>query len=362
MNESKNTTSGVLDQSKAVRKGEELDITSIHNWLIDKTNIPDHLPNVTQYAGGASNWTYCLDYSDRALILRRPPAGTKAKSAHDMNREFKVQSGLKKVFPFVPNMIALCTDESILGCDFYVMEKLVGIIPRANLPKGLSLSKQEVAKLCLNVLDKLIELHKVDYKAAGLETLGRGTGYSRRQIEGWSKRYSRAKTWNVPSYKKIIDWLKERIPEDITTCVIHNDYRFDNVVLDPIKPTIVIGILDWELSTLGDPLMELGSSLAYWIQADDNFIFKSSRRQPTNLPGMLRREEVVEYYLDKMNFKIENWAFYEVYGLFRLAGILQQIYYRYHHKQTSNPAFKNFWILNHALNRRCLSVIKNAKN
>ncbi len=198
----------MLDKAKSVRKGEEFDIQSVQEWVAEQIDIPNELPEVTQYSGGASNWTYCLTYKDRSLILRRPPAGTKAKSAHDMNREFKVQSGLKKVFPYVPEMLTLCNDESIIGCDFYIMEKLNGIIPRANLPKGLSMNESEVRTLCTNVLDRLIELHQVDYKTAGLETLGKGKGYSRRQIEGWSKRYTKAKTWNVPSYKKVIPTTK----------------------------------------------------------------------------------------------------------------------------------------------------------
>jgi aminoglycoside phosphotransferase (APT) family kinase protein len=351
----------MLDKAKTVRQGEELDIHAVQEWLLSKAAIPNEIPKVTQYSGGASNWTYCLTYSNMELILRRPPAGTKAKSAHDMNREFQVQSKLKPVFPYVPQMVALCKDENVIGCEFYVMEKLTGIIPRANLPKELVLKEQEVRKLCINVLDKLIELHQVDYKAAGLSSLGKGEGYTKRQIEGWTTRYEKARTWNVPTYKKVSSWLNERIPNDVDTCVIHNDYRFDNVVLNANQPTEVIGILDWELSTLGDPLMELGSSLAYWIEAKDNMVMRSSRRQPTNLKGMFKRQEVVEYYLDKMNFKIDNWAFYEVYGLFRLAGILQQIYYRYHHKQTNNPAFKNFWILANVLNLRCLKIIKSSK-
>ena len=206
-------------------------------------------------------------------------------------------------------MIALCTDHDVIGCDFYVMEKLAGIIPRANMPNGLSLNENTVNQICTKVLDKLIALHQVDYKAAGLDSLGKGAGYCKRQIDGWCRRYTKAKTWNVPTYNKVMDWLKVNTPEDIDTCVIHNDYRFDNVVLDPDDPTTVIGILDWEMATLGDPLMDLGNSLAYWIQEDDNFLLKATRRQPTNLKGMFRREEVVEYYLDKMNLKVDNWLF-----------------------------------------------------
>lgn len=346
------------DRAGAVRTGEELNIDAVDAWL--KRQMPDlqGTPEVTQYAGGASNWTYRLHYPNRDLILRRPPAGTKAKSAHDMAREYHVQSALKPVYPCVPTMIGLCQDESVIGADFYVMERIPGIIPRARLPKGLELSPAETRQLCTNVIDKLIELHRVDYHAVGLDKLGKGQGYPRRQIEGWSDRFDKARTWNVPSFRRVRDWLKANIPEDAASCVIHNDWRFDNVVLNPANPTEVIGVLDWEMATLGDPLMDLGSALAYWVQADDNALMRSTRRQPTHLPGMLRREEVVAYYLDRMQLKAPNWAFYEVYGLFRLAVIAQQIYYRYHHKQTRNPAFKNFWILVNYFDWRCRGLIK----
>lgn len=348
----------VVDSAGAVRPGEELDLRAVDAWL--KTQLPtlSGLPEVTQYSGGASNWTYRLRYPERDLILRRPPAGTKAKSAHDMGREYTVQQALKPVYPAVPTMIGLCRDESVIGTEFYVMERIEGIIPRARLPQGLRLDRTQTRQLCLHVLDKLIELHGVDYRAAGLESLGRGEGYCRRQIEGWSERYEKARTWNVPSYGYVRRWLHDHIPADAATCVIHNDWRFDNVVLDPQDPTRVIGVLDWEMATLGDPLMDLGNTLAYWVQADDPYLMRLTRRQPTHLPGMLRREEVVEYYLDRTGLKADNWAFYEVYGLFRLAVIAQQIYYRYHHRQTRNPAFKNFWILVNYFDWRCRRIIK----
>ena len=176
-------------------------------------------------------------------------------------------------------------------------------------------------------------------------------------MDGWSDRYEKAQTWNVPRYTDIRAWLKQHTPEDSATCVVHNDWRFDNVVLDASEPSRVIGVLDWEMATLGDPLMELGNVLAYWIQADDNRILRQTRRQPTHLNGMLTRKEVVAYYQEKTGVTIHHWAFYEVFGLFRVAAILQQIYYRYHHKQTDNPAFKNFWIINWAIWRRCRQVI-----
>jgi aminoglycoside phosphotransferase (APT) family kinase protein len=159
-------------------------------------------------------------------------------------------------------------------------------------------------------------------------------------------------------------WLKERTPQDVANVVIHNDWRLDNVVLAEDEPTRVIGVLDWEMATLGDPLMDLGNALAYWIHDDDNALLKATRRQPTHLPGMLRRPEVVEYYLSQSGYKLSHpsdWVFYEVYGLFRLAVIVQQIYFRYHHKQTRNPAFKRFWVLVNYLDWRCKALIKQAK-
>ncbi|HNY56064.1 MAG TPA: phosphotransferase family protein, partial [Chitinophagales bacterium] len=168
----------------------------------------------------------------------------------------------------------------------------------------------------------------------------------------------KAKTWNVPKFEKVMNWLKSNIPTEERSCLIHNDFRFDNVILDPENPMKIIGVLDWEMATIGDPMMDLGNTLAYWVQADDDFMAKSTRRQPTNIPGMLTRKEVINYYCDKMGFEAKNFTFYEVYGLFRLAVIAQQIYYRYYHKQTNNKAFKNWWILVHYLNWRCKRLIK----
>ena len=347
----------VIDVGGQVRHGEELDISAVEKWLKDQGVQLQGQAQVTQYSGGASNWTYRLQYDNADLILRRPPKGTKAKSAHDMAREYNVQKHLVLFYPVLPEMLALCQDDSVIGCDFYVMKRIEGIIPRANLPKELQLDQSQVQQLCLNVLDKLIELHQVPYQGTELEKLGKGDGYCRRQVEGWDARYQKALTPNVPDFAFVRQWLLEHITADSKTCVIHNDWRFDNVILDPQQPTQVIGVLDWEMATLGDPLMDLGSALAYWIQEDDDALMKSSRRQPTHLKGMLTRQQVVDYYLDKTGLQPENWAFYEVFGLFRLAVIAQQIYYRYYHQQTDNPAFKDFWILIHALHIRALKLI-----
>ncbi len=338
--------------------GEELEVAAAVAWLKAQLPTLEGTPTVKQFSGGASNWTYRLDYANDCLILRRPPEGTKAKYAHDMGREYRIQKALKPVFPYVPEMRAYCDDASVIGAEFYAMQCIEGIIPRKNLPRGLELSREQVRTLCTNALDVLISLHAVDYKAAGLESIGAGTGYIKRQIDGWCKRYTDAHTWNVPRGTNIMRWLHEHIPAQERICVTHNDFRFDNLVLDANDPTRVIAVLDWELATLGDPLMDLGNSLAYWVQADDDFIAQATRRQPTHLPGMLTRREVVEYYVSKTGVQAENLGFYEVYGLFRLSGIVQQIYYRYFHKQSRNASMKNFWLIVHYLHWRARTIMK----
>lgn len=339
-----------------VREGESFDVAAVDAWL--KARLPGLAgsPRVTQYTGGASNWTYRLEYEKDDLVLRRPPAGTKAKSAHDMKREFLVQERLRPVFPRVPETLAHCDDPSVLGAEFYVMRRVPGIVPGREL--GVALDAAQARRLCETYVDTLVALHRVDARAAGLEALGRGAGYARRQVEGWSDRYAKARTWNVPSFARVIAWLKERAPDDVATCVIHNDFRLDNLVLDPHDPTRILAVLDWEMATLGDPLMDLGNALAYWVEADDGRIARATRRQPSHLPGMMTRAEIVARYFEGSGLAARDTRFYEVYGVFRLAGIVQQIYYRYHRRQTRNPAFRNFWLVTHYLHARCRRLMR----
>ncbi len=354
--------SELVDQGGAVRDGEALELDKVEPWL--RTLLPDleGPATVTQFSGGASNWTYRVQYRSHDLVLRRPPAGTKAKGAHDMGREYRIQAALAPVYPYVPRLVGLCDDPAILGAPFYVMHRIAGIIPRKNLPRALTLDRAQTRQLCLSVIDRLVELHAVDVHTTGLAALGKGPGYPKRQIDGWDARFDKARTWNVPSFARVRDWLRERTPTDSGTAMIHNDFRFDNVVLAADEPSRVIGVLDWELATVGDPLMDLGAALAYWVQADDDYVGRQLRRQPTHLPGMLTRAEVVAYYAEQRQQPIDDWAFYEVYGLFRVAVILQQIYFRYHHKQTRNPTFKNFWLISHYFHWRCQRVIKAARS
>jgi aminoglycoside phosphotransferase (APT) family kinase protein len=334
----------VRDEPGALRDEDTFDTKAVHEWLTSTVDeLGGDLPLVKQYPGGASNLTYLLSYPDRDLILRRPPAGQKAKSAHDMRREYTVQAKLKPVYPYVPKVLALCTDPAVIGSDFYVMERLEGTILRGDLPADITLTPDEANELAYSVFDRLIELHEVDAEAAGLADLGKGAGYVERQVRGWSDRYRRARTPDSPDGEEIMVWLHENQPDDVRTCVIHNDFRFDNVVLDDNDggDLAVVGVLDWEMATLGDPLMDLAGSMAYWIQADDDQIALMSRRQPSHLPGMPTRRELVHYYCERMGLPYENWLFYDVFGAFRLAVIMQQIYYRFHSGQTHNPAFAN---------------------
>jgi aminoglycoside phosphotransferase (APT) family kinase protein len=319
-----------------VREEDRFDVARMHQWLQPFIGV-DLLPEVQQFRSGASNLTYLLQYPDRELVLRKPPAGMKAASAHDMKREFLIQSRLQPVYPLVPSMIALCDDQSVMGSDFYVMERVIGDIFRRDVPEGVT--PADVSVMADSLINGLVQLHAVD--ASILAELNKGPGYVQRQVEGWSKRYRNALTDDVPNGEKVMAWLEANRPEDVASCVIHGDWRIDNVVFD-LKQARIVGVLDWELATVGDPLMDLGSALAYWVDRDDEPAFAALRRQPSHLPGMPTRDEFVAKYLAASGVRCDDFTFYEVFGLFRLAVIIQQIWARYVAGQTTNPAFAGF--------------------
>jgi aminoglycoside phosphotransferase (APT) family kinase protein len=349
----------LTDQSTRIRDGEELDAGIIDAYL--KAHIPGLIgtPQISQFPGGASNLTYLLQYPEHELVLRRPPFGHKAKSAHDMGREYRILNQLNAGFPYCPKAYVHCTDESVIGSEFYVMQRVNGIILRADLPSELNFDAQQTQQLCKSFIDKLVELHQVDYNACGLGDLGKPQGYVQRQISGWSDRYEKALTPDAPLWTEVKAWLNAKMPADHPrSSIVHNDYRFDNVILDPNNPQEIIGVLDWELTTLGDPLMDLGNSLAYWIEASDPAPVQLMRRQPSNAPGMLTRQEFADYYAERAGIKIDCIDFYYCYGLFRLAGIVQQIYYRFYHGQTQDKRFAQFVQMNKLLEQMSLQVIK----
>jgi len=335
-----------MSELTPVRAEDSFDIAKVHNWL-SKYISESELPKVEQFRSRASNLTYLLTYPDRELVLRRPPVGTKAVSAHDMKREFLIQSRLKPGYDLVPKVIALCEDHELLGSDFYVMERIKGEIFRRDVPE--SLTKEDISIMATSLVLGLAQLHSVD--SSVLAELNKGSGYVTRQVEGWSKRYRNALTDDVPDGEVVMNWLSKNKPEDVDSCIIHGDWRIDNMVFD-LGQKKLVGVLDWELATVGDPLMDLGSALAYWVDRDDDPEFASLRRQPSHLEGMPTREEFIKKYLELSGRSCDDFTFYEVFGLFRLSVIIQQIWARYRAGQTSNPAFKGFGVgVNILINR-----------
>ncbi len=335
---------GRAEEAGAPRAGEELDPALVADYLARE--LPDFAGpvEIAQFPGGASNLTYLVHSAAGEWVLRRPPFGTKARSAHDMGREYRILSRIHDVFRYAPKPMLFCADRSVLGEEFYLMERLKGLILRRDLPAGMDLSPGQAAALCRNLVDVHAELHAIDPEAAGLGELGRPEGYVARQVAGWSDRYRAARTDDVPDNESLMAWLAaNRPPEAARAAIIHNDYKFDNVVLSESPDGwCITGVLDWEMATLGDPLMDLGASLAYWVQADDPEPLRQIRMLPTHLPGMMRRAEVVDYYCTRAGFAPARFDFYYVYGLFRLAVIVQQIYYRFVLGQTKNPRFAPF--------------------
>ncbi|MBW1893916.1 MAG: phosphotransferase family protein [Deltaproteobacteria bacterium] len=348
-----------IDKPVDVRKGEELDTKKVAEFLKDNIAGLEGDVSILQFPSGHSNLTYSVKIGERELVLRKPPAGKKAKTAHDMSREYKILTALKNAFPYVPETFVYNDDPSIIGTSFYVMERLNGLILRKDLPGDFLLSKDGVTKFCHKFVDVFCNLHAIDYKAVGLEDFGKPEGYVKRQVKGWSRRYRDAKTDDAPDFEKVMEWLHEKMPLDIySPAIIHNDYKFDNVVLNPSNPVEITGVLDWEMATLGDPLMDLGGTLAYWIDHDDSEEQQLIRMLPTNAPGMFTRKELIECYVEKTGRQIEVIDFYYCFGLFKLAVIAQQIYFRYYHGQTKDERFRMFIFAVQILEKTALKVIE----
>jgi aminoglycoside phosphotransferase (APT) family kinase protein len=328
-----------IDRTGPVRPGEGLDTAKL------ESHLREHLPDVSgplvveQFPQGYSNLTYLLRMGEKELVLRRPPFGSQVKTAHDMGREYRVLSKLHEVYEPAPRPLLYCEDASILGAPFYVMERRRGIILRKTLPPSLKLDAETAHQLCHSFVDNLALLHSLDYEAAGLGDLGKPEGYVERQVTGWTKRYRDAQTDEVPHINQIAAWLAGRIPQESGATLIHNDYKYDNLVLDPDDLTRIIAVLDWEMCTIGDPLMDFGTTLGYWIEASDDQAFQAMAFGPTMLPGSLTRRELVERYAEKTGRDVSNILFYYCFALFKIAVIVQQIYYRYVKGHTRDDRF-----------------------
>jgi len=329
----------IADGTMAPRPGEKLDHARLREYL--RRECPEFRGEmeVSQFPSGHSNLSYLIRIGTDELVLRRPPGGKKPKSGHDMHREWTVLSALKNHFSYAPEPIAYCEDPEVLGAPFLLMRRIRGLILHRDLPAGMTLPAKTMRSLCEQLVDTQSELHSLDYQALGLGEFGHPEGYVQRQISGWSRRYRKARTPDVPDFEEIIEWLEQHQAPEQGAAIIHNDYRFDNVVLEEKRPHRILAILDWEMATIGDPLMDLGASLAYWVEAGDPQDLQSIRLVPTHLPGALTRRELMARYLSSSGLDADNLSFYFVYGIFRLAGIAQQIYYRFYHHQSRDPRF-----------------------
>ncbi len=348
-------------ETKPVRPGEELNTEGLSAFLASE--LP-HICGgiaVEQFPAGSSNLTYLVRVGDAEYVLRRPPFGNKVKSAHDMGREFNVLSRLAVVYAPAPKPLLFCDDESVIGSEFYLMERRNGLIVRGRFPAdaiesgnasvneraksgdhNIGTSQEFRQKVCRSFIENLADLHALDYNAAGLGNLGHPEGYARRQVEGWTKRYFAAKTDEVPELESAIAWLSDNIPPDSGAALVHNDYKFDNIMLDPHDLTKITAVLDWEMVTIGDPLMDLGTTLGYWMSRDAGDELLNMPFNPRVLMENISRSDLVEMYADESGRDISNILFYYVFGTFKIAVIAQQIYARYVKGFTQDKRFAGF--------------------
>ena len=341
------------EDAQPMRAGEELDLAALAAYL--EREVGAGTVRVEQFPGGHSNLTYLVHHGDREYVLRRPPFGSKVKTAHDMGREVAVLSKLAPVYAPAPHVIAYCDSPDVLGAPFYLMERRRGVILRKDLPPGLDTAR--VRRLCDALVDALVELHAVDYRAAGLADFGKPAGYIGRQVRGWTERYTGSQTDDIPAITAVAAWLAAHEPADGPPSLIHNDFKLDNVIFDPALEKIT-GVLDWEMATVGDPLMDLGTSLSYWMQADDAALFQQPIFGVTMKPGMFRRADFAARYIERSGRRVEGLVFYYVYGLFKTAVVLQQIYYRYAKGLTSDPRFAPFIAVVRALADQARTAIE----
>lgn len=333
-----------------VRPGEELNAGRLEEFLRAETGEPGGRIAIAQFPAGSSNLTYLVSLGDDEYVLRRPPFGNTVKTAHDMRREFDVLSKLSAVYAPAPKPILFCADEAVIGSEFYLMERRRGLIIRGSLPAlpGLSsaaeieTSPEYQRRVCLSFITNLADLHSLDHKAAGLADLGKPEGYPRRQVEGWTKRYFAAKTHEHSPLEQAIEWLNANIPAESGASLVHNDYKFDNVMLDPADLTRITAVLDWEMVTIGDPLMDLGTTLGYWMSPDAGEEMMRMPFNPYILMKNISRNDLIEMYAQASGRDVSNMLFYYVFGTFKIAVIAQQIYARFVKGHTTDQRFARF--------------------
>ncbi len=326
-----------IDHSIPLQQGEHFDSEVLNNYLQEYAPAIGKIISVTRFPGGYSNITYCLQTASEEYVLRMPPAGASIQSAHDMGREFRVISLLQPHFKKVPAVYHYCDNVSVIGAPFYIMERIKGVVLRAGNAPKMQIEPALMHQISIALIDNLIALHSIDIVQTNLIDLGKPDGYVNRQVSGWIKRYYVAETDTIENMNKIADWLSKNFPRDQQPTFLHNDYKYDNVILDANDLSKIIGVLDWEMATVGDPLMDVGASLAYWFEAGEESIFKTYNL--TWLPGNVSRKEFAARYAEKTNRDLTDILFYYVFGLFKNAVIGQQIYHRWKQGNSNDARF-----------------------
>lgn len=358
------------DTAKPIRPGEELDQAALQTYLDAQQTGVGTITEISQFPGGYSNLTYLIRSDQGEYVLRRPPFGAKdIKGGHDMGREFRVLSAIKAAgYDRIPNPIIYCEEEGVIGCPFYIMERVQGVILRAQTAPKLGISPDTMRHLSELLVDALVDLHALDIQETdrtgaperrpGLIQIGKPEGYIRRQVDGWHKRYLAAQTDDVPAMTDLARWLDQTMPDENPPTLIHNDFKYDNVVLSP-NLSEILAVLDWEMCTVGDPLMDVGTSLSYWAEANDDPFRKSFNL--TWLPGNLTRQEFAHRYAEKSGRDISNLVYYYVFGLFKNAVVIQQIYGRYKKGLTTDERFAGLLAGVQALSRHGAEAVESGR-
>ena len=326
-----------------IRADEDFDHDALAAYLRGRLPGSEQPLTIVQFGGGHANLTYLLRYGAQEYVLRRPPLGPVAATAHDMGREYRVLSVLYRAYALAPRAFLYCEDAAVIGAPFFVMERRRGTVVRRAIPPEFGGGEDPAVNRRISeaLIDALADLHDVDYGSIGLETLGKPEGFLRRQIDGWFGRYERAKTREVKLVDELVAWLRDRQPASPPPTLLHNDWRLDNMMLDARDAGRVEAVFDWDMCTLGDPLCDLGTLLASWMEAGEAMSGASAGTMPSNLPGFLTRRAAVERYGARRKVDVSTVPFYYVFGLFKIGVVLQQIYHRYHLGQTKDARFAN---------------------
>jgi aminoglycoside phosphotransferase (APT) family kinase protein len=323
----------------AVREGEQIETTALAAYLRGRLAGAESGITVRQFPGGHSNLTYLLQAGEHEYVLRRPPLGPVAPKAHDMAREYNVLGAVHPLFPQAPRVFLLCDDPAIIGAIFFVMERRRGLVLRREIPAPYANDPDFGRRVSEAFVDCLAALHAVDVSQA---MLGKPAGFLARQVSGWAERWQRAETETLPQMEQLIAWLTRRMPESPAPTLVHNDYKLDNMMLDAADPSRVEAVLDWEMATAGDPLVDLGCVMCYWPEAGDPAVRRDALSSITTLPGWFTRAQLVERYARLTGRDVSGLGYYEVFGIFKIAVVLQQIYFRYRRGQTHDERFRNF--------------------